>query len=86
MRKLSSCEVRRQSAIAPTAKDLRIRSISRSSHRVDAGSSWSGALVIFSPYICVMSTQKGRISYTLGGTESTTADANEKYPGLAMDS
>ena len=58
MRKLSSCEVRRQSAIAPTAKDLRIRSISRSSHRVDAGSSWSGATVIFSPYICVISTQR----------------------------
>ena len=74
------------SANAPKAKDLRISSILRSSYRVDAGSSWSGALVIFSPYICVISTQKGRISYTLGGTKSTTVDASEKYPGLAMDS
>ena len=55
MRKLSSCEVLGHPANAPKAKYLRIRSISRSSHQVNAGSSWSGALVIFSPYICVIS-------------------------------
>ena len=58
MRKLLLCEVPRLSATASRARDIGLRSISRSSHRVDAGSSWSGALVIFSPYICVISTQR----------------------------
>ena len=62
MWKLSSCEVLGHSANAPKAKNLRIRSISRSSHLTDAGSSWSGAMVIFSPYICVISHKYGGVA------------------------
>ena len=56
MRKLLLCEVPRLSATASRARDIGLSSISRSSHYGDAGSSWTGPIVIFSPSISALSS------------------------------